>query len=547
MFRLVGTNDGTGNAFAAENGPDDIPGTGDEPFSGLQHVSYQHSSNGTCQDFYWFVPDNTVNMAMLNFDMDGSIRVCYFPPGVGGSCTGGYPGAPVVAGTLSTNTFWNDIRSPKPNTRPVFGDMASFDAVSDFAGDQIAAPQAGLWRAQICVNTGNQYSFEVPGYQIYLSEPEFPDIQISKTDGITEVDSPGTTTYTLTVTNAGIGAAIPTAGPELVDTLPPGMTVTGCAVNAPLVGSCSGIGTDTVSFNFLAQPAFGRAYLPGADNAPNNAGTVTVSASVAEGVTGSLLNVASVDWTDVLTNNYEPVEATDTDIASAAATPPPTEPVTETPTETVTDTPTEPITETPTESVTETPPPGTETPPPDGETETPPPGLGDEATPVIRGNDPIITKSGSPDDVIIGERFTWTITVSNPGTLPTIPTTVTDTIPGTFDIVSVNSTRGTVSIAGDVITVDVPSLTAGQTAVITIVVEANETAQAGSVCNTARMGSITTTDCVSMLPNNLPATGGRPVGPTWPFLIAGIVAGIGLGALGLGFAASKAEGHAPSP
>mgnify|MGYP001501725791 CR=1 FL=1 len=310
-FRLVGANDGSGSPFLVENGPDGFAGTGDEVWAGLQYTSYQHSPAG-CQSFYWFIPDSATNLYLLNFDLDGSQRVCYFPPGVGGTCDTAYPGPPVVQGTLSNNTRWNDA-PPQQSPRPGYAAMNTFDLVSDFAGDAIANPPSGFWRAQICVGTGNQYSFEVPPYVVFLDQPQGANVQISKTDGVTTVNSPGTTTYTLTLTNTDPGAAMPIAGPEVVDTLPPGMTATACTVNAPLVGTCSGIGTGTVSVDLTAQSATVPAYLPGVSNAPANTGTITITASIAAGLTGQLTNTATVDWTDIYDNNYTPASATDVD------------------------------------------------------------------------------------------------------------------------------------------------------------------------------------------------------------------------------------------
>lgn len=157
----------------------------------------------------------------------------------------------------------------------------------------------------------------------------------------------------------------------------------------------------------------------------------------------------------------------------------------------------------------------------------------------MTGNDPVITKTGSPSSVIVGERVKWTITVSNPGSKATNATTVTDNIPSTFTIVSTSASAGTVTTSGNQVTVQVPPIAPGSSIQVTIVTEANSTAQPGQACNIAAAGAVTTQGCVDILPNNLPPTGGRPVSPTWAFLMAGVVAGIGLGALMLGLRPRK--------
>lgn len=625
--------------------------------------------------------------------------------------------------------------------------MSTFDSVADFAGDAIAAPASGLWRAQICVNADNQYSMEVPNYfPIFLTSPELPDVTIEKTDGVTTVTSPGTTTYTLTITNDGPGAAMPIAGPEVVDTLPPGLTATACTVNAPLVGTCSGIGTGVVSFELESQSATTLAYLPGAGSGLPNSGTLTVTASIPAGIAGgtTLTNVATVDWTDIYDNEYDPIEAEDIDdvIATESADLSLTKSVvpviavvgdsltytltltndgpdtatnvevtddrpagitynTCTPSQGTFDIPsgvwtvgtltagqTETLTcyatltatgaQTNTAEVTASDQPDPDsTPDNDDPAEDdqdsasvngapvqidlslekdisdPSPAVGDtidytltltnagpdtatnvvvtddlptgvafvnavpsqgaydsatgvwtvgtltagqietltltvtvlatgsysnyaeitdadqldpdstpangstneddddtvafriggggggsgggsgggpSANPIITLTDPALAKLGDPANALLGEIVTWRLTISNPGSVATDPTTVNEPIPSPFDIIGVTTTGGTVSTNGNTVTVSVPALQPGASIVVTITTVSNSTAVPGRICNTATMGSISAQGCVTLFPRDLPATGGRPVPtvPVWGWMIAAAASGLAI-------------------
>ncbi len=310
-FRLQGIDDDTtsGGAvgFASEIGPDGVAGTGDEAWLGVLATSYQHAAS-SCNDFYWFVDDTDTQTYMINFDLDGSVSVCYFPPGSTGTCP--------VEGTVSGQTVWNDGNA---SPRPTFGDLGTFDLVTDFQGDAMNNPPGGLWQAQVCVNPDNQYSFEVPGKLLFLDPPDIPDLAITKTDGVTTVDAGGSTSYTVTITNNGTGAALPLPGSgiELTDTLPAGMTYDSCVVNPPLVGTCSEspAGSGIIAFNLTGNTVFPESYLPA-----GGVGTVTINANIDAGVAAgtSLLNTAEVDYTDIYGDDFEPETATDTDTVTGA-------------------------------------------------------------------------------------------------------------------------------------------------------------------------------------------------------------------------------------
>ncbi|MEK7786071.1 MAG: hypothetical protein AAB658_11730, partial [Chloroflexota bacterium] len=309
-FRLVGGPAlPPAETFDPVIGPDGVANTGDESSVGILAVSYQHVVGG-CQDFFWFVQDGTPSIFMLAFDMDGA-----------GSVTYQTPSGANITGTASGATAWNDT-APQQTARPALADMDAFDVgAGDLIGDGTVNPEVGLWRATICIPTANnQYSFEVAGAPpVFLAPPDLPEVVIVKDDGAVPVTSPGTTTYTLAITNNGPGAALPIAGPEVVDTLPAGMTFVSCTVNAPLTGTCaeSAPGSGIINVNLTAQagpPAF-LAYLPGPAAAPRDAGTISVTANINAGLAGgtSLTNVAQVDWTDPFGNDYPPVSDDDVD------------------------------------------------------------------------------------------------------------------------------------------------------------------------------------------------------------------------------------------
>lgn len=318
-FRLLGG--GVPETFDPTLGPDGAPGTGDESWIGLVYTSYQHSFTG-CQNFYWFVNDGDTNLYMINFDMDNFAG----PPVPPMSYT--QPDGTVITGTVSGNGVWNDAPAPQA-PRPGFADMSIFNPPGDLAGDAVAAPVPGSWSASLCVNGGlpfnqrNQYSFEVPNRPVYLTLPEYPDVFIVKDDFVVLRNSPGSTTYTITIDNQGPGAAMPIVGPEMVDQIPPGMVFDFCTVNPPLVGTCQHVGGGVVEFDFEAQSPTTPAYLAGSANpgpgAPSRIGTVTLGVDIVAGLANgtTLDNGATIDWTDIFNNDYVPRSDNDIDIVQS--------------------------------------------------------------------------------------------------------------------------------------------------------------------------------------------------------------------------------------
>ena len=53
-----------------------------------------------------------------------------------------------------------------------------------------------------------------------------------------------------------------------------------------------------------------------------------------------------------------------------------------------------------------------------------------------------VTKSGSPDPVLVGDTLTYTVTVKNKGPSSATDVKLTDTLPNNVDFVSATSTQG---------------------------------------------------------------------------------------------------------
>jgi uncharacterized repeat protein (TIGR01451 family) len=100
-------------------------------------------------------------------------------------------------------------------------------------------------------------------------------------------------------------------------------------------------------------------------------------------------------------------------------------------------------------------------------------------TTVTPGADVGVTIS-APTSVTVGANVTYSITVTNHGpndatnvvltdTLPTIPTAAT-LVPGSTGSPNPSTSNGTVSVSGSVVTVNIPTLTSGSNAVVTITI-----------------------------------------------------------------------------
>ncbi len=105
-------------------------------------------------------------------------------------------------------------------------------------------------------------------------------------------------------------------------------------------------------------------------------------------------------------------------------------------------------------------------------------------TDVNRNVDVRITKADSPDPVSVGGTLTYTLSVTNDGPSVATNVVVSDTLPAGLTFNSVDSTIGTGSFAGGVVTVNVGTLQVAQAATITLIVGVNANAPA-TITNTA--------------------------------------------------------------
>jgi uncharacterized repeat protein (TIGR01451 family)/fimbrial isopeptide formation D2 family protein len=115
----------------------------------------------------------------------------------------------------------------------------------------------------------------------------------------------------------------------------------------------------------------------------------------------------------------------------------------------------------------------------------------DAITPVVARADLGIVKTAEPATVVAGETLTYTLVVSNAGPSAARPVTVTDVLPSEVSFVSC-SRDGTCDIAGNAVTITFPSLSVGQSQLITIVATVSAGVPSGTIItNTAVVTSST--------------------------------------------------------
>jgi uncharacterized repeat protein (TIGR01451 family) len=126
------------------------------------------------------------------------------------------------------------------------------------------------------------------------------DLAVTKTDGVTTVTAGGSTTYTITASNAGPSNA---QGATLADTFPASLTCTWTCVGAG-GGTCTAAGSGNIN-DTVNLPATGSV-------------TYTASCTISPSATGALVNTATV--TSAATDpNPANNSATDTDTIGAQA------------------------------------------------------------------------------------------------------------------------------------------------------------------------------------------------------------------------------------
>ncbi len=95
-----------------------------------------------------------------------------------------------------------------------------------------------------------------------------------------------------------------------------------------------------------------------------------------------------------------------------------------------------------------------------------------------------ISKSASTTSPTVGQSFTFTLLVTNTGNGNATNVVATDVVPSNFTVTGATSNVGTASFSGNTVTANIGTLTAGQTATVTITVTANS---AGAAVNSARV------------------------------------------------------------
>jgi uncharacterized repeat protein (TIGR01451 family) len=113
------------------------------------------------------------------------------------------------------------------------------------------------------------------------------------------------------------------------------------------------------------------------------------------------------------------------------------------------------------------------------------------ATNVDRLVDLAITKTDSPDPVLVNGQLTYTLTVINNGPSDASGVIITDSIPATLNIVSATSNNASVGTVGNTVTFTVGNLASGSTATATIIVSVADTTIT-TVANTATVTSVET-------------------------------------------------------
>lgn len=153
--------------------------------------------------------------------------------------------------------------------------------------------------------------------------------------------------------------------------------------------------------------------------------------------------------------------------------------------------------------------------------------------PAIQQFDPIITKTGDPSTAGIGDTVTWTITVTNPSSVAMPNVTVVDAVPDVLDLLGVETTQGTVTVNGNIVTVTIGTLDPGVTVTIRIRTVVSDRANPPvTITNMAFSGNSSASADLDILPGTLPPTGGRPVGlplAVWLLLGAALALAAGWG------------------
>jgi uncharacterized repeat protein (TIGR01451 family) len=206
------------------------------------------------------------------------------------TCVGGASGVcPAASGTGNLVNALVDLPASGTATFTFKGTVPA-DAVGTLGNTATITAPAGITDPSLANNTSTPTPFTIVG----------PDLQITKTDGLTTINAGAPVTYTIVVTNAGPGI---TTGAAVADTMPTkltGVTWNCTGSSGAACGTASGSGN--IAATTGALPVGGKL-------------TYTVNGTVAATASGTLANSASVtapaSTTDPNTTNNVANDVTD--------------------------------------------------------------------------------------------------------------------------------------------------------------------------------------------------------------------------------------------
>ncbi|MBK9711643.1 MAG: DUF11 domain-containing protein [Kouleothrix sp.] len=108
--------------------------------------------------------------------------------------------------------------------------------------------------------------------------------------------------------------------------------------------------------------------------------------------------------------------------------------------------------------------------------------------------DPAITKSASVAEARVGDEITFTIVVTNRGNRTANDVVVTDSLPDYLDLLDATASRGSLTVSGRTVTVDIGSVAPGEQITLRIRARVNERAQPPSGRNGVSLTTSSSTD-----------------------------------------------------
>jgi uncharacterized repeat protein (TIGR01451 family) len=152
------------------------------------------------------------------------------------------------------------------------------------------------------------------------------------------------------------------------------------------------------------------------------------------------------------------------------------------------------------------------------------------ASPGLAVIDPAIVKLVDPIFAQAGDVVTWTILATNPNDVPLSNIKVVDDVPAELDIISTSSSSGTVTVSGQVVTLNIGTMLPHETVTLTIVTRIRPDALGPIIDNLAELqrfdGSLINTASAQVgMVSSLPATGETKGLAFWYWLLTfGILA-----------------------